>query len=281
MLSASNLLKDFKNLKTIPHVAIRLSQMTSDPNITAMEIEGIIRLDTALVVRLLRLINSAYYGLHQKIDSIAMAVVYLGMDNLRNMVIIEALKEIFRQGQQNDFFSRNQLWFHCVVVSICNQMISERIFRQKGEDAFLCGILHDIGMIIEYQLIPDLFVQACKNHKSNTIPLTEYEKQIIGTDHSEVGSLLASEWKIPSEVQKGIKYHHKSMDNISPFSILGIIQISEYISCNQTYVAIPGMTVNLSPPLRIHIHENIAKYKTLIRDLPGEIAKAKEIYHLS
>lgn len=163
------------------------------------------------------------------------------------MVVLEALKNVFTQSQNNDFFARNQLWFHCSIVGICNQMISERIFRRNGEDAFLCGILHDVGMIVEDQVVPDLFAQACKNYRPNTRPITENEKEIIGTDHSAVSALLASEWNVSSEIRKGIKSHHELIPDISPSSLSGIIQISEYIACNQMYGAIPQMTVSLPP----------------------------------
>jgi putative nucleotidyltransferase with HDIG domain len=278
MATAQALLKKFINVKTLPHVAIRLSKLISDESSTMQEFENLIKMDPTLVLRVLRTVNSSYYGLRQRVDSIARAVIVIGMKNLRNMVVTEALKDIFRQSSDEDIFSRRLLWLHCAAVGICSQMISERIFTQKGEDAFLCGILHDIGMIVEDQVEQDLFFQACKVYEPATKPITDYEREVIGTDHCAIGYLLARDWKLPVEVQEGIKQHHKALEQVSPSSITGIIQIAEYFVSKLNYTAIPGMNAMLSPPLIAHIRDNLEEYKVLIQDFPDEMSKAKDLY---
>ena len=278
METARVLLNKFENIKTLPHVAIHLSKLISDENSSMQEFEKIIKMDPTLVLRLLRSVNSSYYGLRQKVDNISRAVIFIGMKNLRNMVVTEALKDIFMQSSNNDIFSRRLLWLHCAAVSICGQMISERIFEQEGEDAYLCGILHDIGMIVEDQVAQDLFFQVCKTYEPETRSITDYEREIIGTDHCKLGYLLAHDWKLPTEVQEGIKQHHKALENVSPSSIAGIIQIADYIVSKLNYTAIPGMNAMLSPSLANHIRDNVKEYKVLIKDLPDEMSKAKDLY---
>ncbi|MFX0203308.1 MAG: HDOD domain-containing protein [Candidatus Hodarchaeota archaeon] len=280
MPTAQMLLNKFNNVKTLPHVAIRLSKLISDENSTIQQFEEIIRLDPTLVLRLLRLVNSSYYGLCQKVESISKAVVFIGTKNLRNMVVVEALKDIFKEREKNDTFSRTKLWLHCAAVSICARMISERIFEQKGEDAFLAGTLHDIGMIVENQVVQDLFLQVCEAYKNREKPLIQYEKEVIGTHHSSVGYLLAREWKLPFAVQEAIKNHHSILNDISPSSITGIIQIADYIISKLNYPAILGMEETLSPFLENHMEEMMGEYKTLIRDLPEEMEKAKDLYEI-
>ena len=109
MATAEALLKKFKELKTLPHVAIRLSKLISDENTTMQEFENLIKMDPTLVLRLLRTVNSSYYGLRQKVSSISRAVILIGMRNLRNMVVTEALKDIFSQGSNEEVFSRRLL----------------------------------------------------------------------------------------------------------------------------------------------------------------------------
>ena len=278
MKTAHELLKRFNNAKTLPHVAIRLSQLIADENSPIKEFEKIIKMDPTLVMRLLRLVNSPYYGLHQKVESISRAVVLLGMKNLRNMVVVQALKDIFQHSPREHIFSRRKLWLHCAAVSICSQMISERLFQQKGEDAFLCGILHDIGIIIEDQVTHEQFIQCCDAYESKPMPFVEYEREFIGTDHSMLGYLLAKEWKLPLEVINAIKRHHKLSGDITESSISGIIQIAEYMVTKLNYPAINGMKAKLSPVLFEHMKDNLVEYKSLANDLPDEMAKAKEIY---
>ena len=280
MATAQALLRNFNNVKTLPHVEIRLSKLISDENSTMREFEEVIRLDPTLVLRLLRLVNSSYYGLRQKINSISRAVVFIGMKNLRNMVVTEALKGIVGKGSKSKMATRNGLWLHSATVGICGQMISERIFEKKGEDAFLCGILHDIGMIIEEQVAKDLFKQTCEAYDPESKSITDYEREIIGTDHCEIGSLLAKTWKLPAEIQAGIQDHHNVLDHVSPASVTGIIQTADYIACQMKHPALPGMQGVLSPNLTSHIRENLEEYQALSKDLPEEISKAVEIYHI-
>jgi len=278
MPTARELLKKFTTAKTLPHIAIKLTKLISDENSTMQDFEKMIKMDPTLVLRILRGANSPYYGLRQKVNSISRAVVVIGINNLRNMIVTEGLKELFKEKNSKNAFSRNHLWLHCAAVSICSQMLMERIFGLNGEDAFLCGILHDIGMIVEDQTTPDLFYKTYNTFHENSKPITEYEKEIIGTDHCEIGYLLAKDWQLPIEVQEGIQRHHKILEHVSPSSLTGVIQLAEYIVSQLDYTAIPGMKKTLSPPLANHIRENVKEYKALIRDLPNEMSKAKDLY---
>ena len=280
MISAHSLLRKFTQIKTLPHLAIKLSRMISDDRRTIKEFEEVIRMDPTLVLRLLRLVNSPYYALRQKCTSIADAVIYVGMDNLRNIVVATAIKDIYKTNPNETVFSRKKLWLHSAAVSICAQMIAERIFAKKGENAFLCGILHDIGLIVEDQTIPELFVELCKTYDPKKHRITDHELTIIGTDHSAIGTMLAEEWNFPEEIRRGIKQHHKIMNTIEPSSIPGIIQISEYMVSRLGYDAMPQMKAELSPPLKKYIHDNIKEFRLLTRELPEEMAKARELHDL-
>jgi HD-like signal output (HDOD) protein len=278
MSAAQALLKKFKDMKTLPHVAIRLTKLLSDEKSTMQEFERLIKMDPTLVLRLLRVVNSPYYGVREKIDSISRAVVFVGMKSLRNMIVTTALREVFQRSSYEDIFSRAHLWLHCATVSICSQMISERIFRQAGDDVYLCGILHDIGMIVEDQVAQDLFLETCKAYTPDTKAFTEYEREVIGADHCEIGYLLACDWKLPGGVREGIKNHHNTEEGISPSSIAGIVQIADCMVSKLNYTAIPGMKGMLSPDLATYLRDNIEEYKALVKDLPDEMSKAKELY---
>ncbi len=278
MPTAKELLNKFSTAKTLPHIAIKLTKLISDENSTMQDFEKMIKMDPTLVLRLLRGANSPYYGLRQKVNSISRAVVVIGINNLRNMIVTEGLKEIFKDKKSENVFSRSRLWLHCSAVSICSQMIMERIFGLNGEDAFLCGILHDIGMIVEDQTEPDLFYRVCNTYDENSKPITDYEKEIVGTDHCAIGYLLAKDWQLPIEIQEGIQRHHKMLDHVSPSSLTGVIQLAEFIVSQLDYTAIPGMKAKLSPPLANHIRDNVKEYKALVRELPNEMSKAKDLY---
>jgi HD-like signal output (HDOD) protein len=278
MSKTDDILKNLKKIKTLPHVAIKLTQVISNDSCTVRDLEDIIKLDPTLIIRLLRLINSPYYGLYNKVESISDAVIYIGLENLRNMIVVEAVKDIFKESLNDSEFSGKKLWFHCAVVGICCQMIAERIFSIKSEDSFLCGILHDIGLIIEYQVESKLLCDVLDQYDPDKNNLCAIEKKILGTDHCKLGCAITKEWKLPLDVQLGIKTHHTIVENVNPASIQGIIQIAEYLAIRLNHKAVPGMKAILSQSLMVHMKNNIDEYKTIIIDLPEEIDKAKEMY---
>ena len=278
MPTAKGLLNKFTTTKTLPHITMQLTRLISDENSTMQDFEKMIKMDPTLVLRVLRGANSPYYGLRHKVNSISRALVVIGINNLRNMIVTAGLKELFKDNNRKNAFSRNGLWLHCAAVSICSQMIMERIFGFNGEDAYLCGILHDIGMIVEDQTAPDLFSKVCNSFDENSKLITDYEKEIIGTDHCEIGHLLAKDWQLSIEVQESIQNHHKTLDHVTPSSLTGVIQLSEYIVSQLNYTAIPGISSTLSLPLANHIRDNVKEYKALVRDLPNEMSKAKDLY---
>lgn len=277
MLTAKDIVKKFSDLKTLPHVAIRVTQLTNDEKSTMHDFEEIIKLDPVLVTRLLRLVNSPYFGLSQKVESISKAVVFTGMKQLRNMVAVEGMRNLY-EGKGDDHFSREKLWLHSATVAILAEMIAKRVFGQEGEDAFLAGIIHDIGLIAEDQVAGDLLRQACKAYKNGGKSLIECEQEIIGTSHGEVGGLLARDWKLPDEVFKSIRFHHDHAKQHPVSSVPSILQLAEYMANKLKHTPINGPIEPLPPLLARHVKNMMANYKIIVRDLPEEMAKAKELY---
>lgn len=279
--TAKQYLDKFTVLKTVPAVAARLVKMIDADTSSLREFETVIRVDPTLVLRILKLINSSYFSLRTKIKNISEALAYIGMDNLRNMIVLDALKNLFSKDSATIEFSRKKLWAHCAVTSICCQMVAERIFARRGEDDFLCGILHDIGLIVEDQVAPEKFKEFCLTFDRASQKMTDFERMIMGTDHTTISYLLTQQWGLKEDICRGMKHHHSAMNAVTPDSHGGILQISEYLASMLGYAAFPETQKKLqSPPLLAHIKENIMGYRALMDDLPQEIARVKEIYTL-
>src|SRR5688500_11331798 len=152
-----------QDLATLPQVALKLCQMSTHEDSTLEEIEAVLRLDPLLVSRLLHLVNSAYYGLSQPVHDLKKAFLILGTRALRNLVLVDALKGYFLQKRTGGHVDHTQLWLHCVAVGVGAKLISRRLLGKAGEDAFLAGLLHDLGLLVEEQLAPDLFYQATQS----------------------------------------------------------------------------------------------------------------------
>ncbi len=277
MSAAKDFISKFKDTNTLPHVVTKLSKLIADSDATMKDFEDVIKMDPILVVRLLQLVNSPFYGLSQKVDSIGRAVAFIGMKNLHNLAVTDAIKNIFKDQATSDVFSRKQLWLHCAAVSICSKMLAERIFGINGDDAYLCGILHDFGIIVEEQVNQEAFIQACRECGPNDT-FTDLEDKHLGTNHCEIGHLMTIDWDMAVPIQEAIRDHHNYTDDIEPSSLTGIIQIAEYITGQLEYTTLQGVAPKLSPSLTTHIEENIEEYKVLIDDLPNEMAKAQDIH---
>ena len=281
MSSAKKLIKSFHKMKTLPHVVTKLSLLIHDENATMKDFEDVIKMDPTLVVRLLQLANSPYYGLMQKVDSISRAVAFIGMKNLYNLAVTDALKNIFSaKATRSDVYSREQLWMHCAAVSICAKALAERVFGINGDDAYLCGILHDFGLIVEEQVVEEDFLAACDAREENDT-LVDVERRYLNTDHCEIGFLLTQEWNMPLPLQEAIRDHHTLLDEVEPESLAGILQISEYLTSQLGYTAIEGATTTLSPDLASHIQDNFDEYTVFMEDLPNEMENAKDLYSSS
>ena len=278
MPTAAQLIKKYKRGNTLPHVVTRLAQLIADENSTLRDFEEIISLDPALVARLLTLVDSSYYGLVHKVDSVSRAIALLGMKNLHNIAVTDALKGMFRGGRSLPGFSSDRLWIHCAATGICSKMIAERIFSINGDDAYLAGILHDIGLIVEWQGAEKDFLAVIDRLSGDGPTITDLEQEIIGTDHCEIGYLLAGEWMIPEPLVEAIRDHHQVELDPAPDSPTGILQLSEYILGQLDFTVKEGIPARIGQELSRHIQENIQEYTVLAEDLPEEIERVKNLY---
>ncbi|MGM0681771.1 MAG: HDOD domain-containing protein, partial [Thermodesulfobacteriota bacterium] len=269
----------FSNLKTLPQVALKVTELAADENSTMYDFEEVIRLDPVLVSRLLRLVNSPYFGLVQKVESISRALVFTGMKQLRNLVALESLGSFFKGGEDREIFSKD-LWLYSVTVAILAEMIARRIFGRQGEDVFLAGIIHDIGFIVEDQVVGDKLREACGKFYRGEASLTECEREAIGADHTEVGFIIAGDWNLSAEILESIRSHHLEHVKGSLASISSILQLAGFMAAKMNYWPVPGPVASLPPVLARHVKEKVLDYKIILRDLPGEMAKAKELYDI-
>ena len=278
MYTAKKIVRKFSDTKTLPHVDLKVGELDSNPNSTMQDFEETIALDPILVTRLLRLVNSPFFGLANKVERISKAVVFVGMKNLRNLVAVDAIRDLFTESDAKQGFSRASLWLHSATVATLTDMIGKRIFGDSREDLFLAGIIHDIGLIAEDQVAGDLLRKACDAYKTGVKSFIQCETEIIGTDHCEIGALLAKEWHMPDDVLNAVKSHHDHEKTFPVGSVVSILQLAEYLAGKMKFSVVQGKTDSLPPYLVKHVKGMMSNYKIIVRDLPGEMAKAKDLY---
>lgn len=196
------ILQQLEELPTLPAVAMRVLEVTRDDGSSAREVVDLITSDPALTSRILQLVHRADLGIRGEIHSVDRAVVLLGFDAVRSAALAVSVFQTFsaRPTGPGEHFCREDFWKHCVAVACCAELLAEAIGNVSAvnpSEAFLCGLLHDIGKVALDATLPKSFsrvVEAADLLRGNVADL---ERTIIGLDHMVVGKRLAERWQLP------------------------------------------------------------------------------------
>ncbi|MBL1277152.1 MAG: HDOD domain-containing protein [Ectothiorhodospiraceae bacterium] len=204
-----DILDDVEQLVSLPAACVRLNELVDDPTSSVDDISKVINQDVALTARLLRVANSPLYGFSTQIDTVTRAVTVLGTQQVRDLSLATAAVKTF-DGIPNDLVSMDSFWEHSILTALCARTLAMDCLKRQREAVFVAGLLHDIGQLVLYHLLPDLSreaLEACLDGP-NELESQEAERDIIGFDHAEVGGELAHRWSLPTLTQECIAYHH-------------------------------------------------------------------------
>lgn len=208
----TDLLTDILNcpsLPSLPAVAAKVLELTSDPDVEMTELASQITMDQALSAKVLRTVNSSFYGLRKRCSSIEKALIMLGLGPVKSLVLGFSLVSAF-EGQDGDSFDYQHYWKRGLDTAIAAKIIADtKKFHEETDECFLAGLLQDIGMIAMYRGMGERYntvVQQCLNDHSK---LTRVELKEFELQHASVGSAIAEKWKIPSEISVSINYHER------------------------------------------------------------------------
>lgn len=194
-----------------PILYYQLREKLDDPNSSFEDLADIVKTDPALSARLLKIVNSAFYGFAEKVDTLTHALNIVGTDQLTDLALAAIVTSKF-QGIPRDLINMEMFWMHCVGCGIASRKIAEHMPGMESEKMYLGGMLHDIGSLIIFKESPEdakKILLRCKESGEN---LFKVEKEVLGYDHAEVGALLLTEWKLPQRLVEVVKYHHAPAD---------------------------------------------------------------------
>ncbi len=207
----NNLVSDkLKNLDELPAVPKTLSEVLhrlDDIATSAHTLEEIITQDPVLTAKILKIANSPYYGLSGGVNSISKAVVVLGVEEIRNLVIGLSIISSFKSDFNIDGFSANDLWLHSVGVGYCAKLLGEQCLGLDKDVLFTIGLIHDIGRFLMPLYFPNELEKAIAITKEKGISLADGEI-MTGVSHAEIGAFLTTLWKFGEVVITSIRYHH-------------------------------------------------------------------------
>ncbi len=267
-------------ISTIKSVVTSIIRIINDPDSTARDIEEIIQVDPPLTARILKVANSVYYSPMNKICEIDQAVIWLGFNALKELVLSQKVCEIFKTNEEIDGYSRPMLWRHCFAVALMGKMIYRREFGERGENAYVAGLLHDIGIIAIDQFLQQDFKKVIKLANDNSLNLMDAEKEVWGFNHQDVGLRIADDWGLPEEYVMAIGYHHKPDRVNEKFTkIACTLYVANYYCQSQGigYGDEPYPDDGLYKSCMKKLNLNTIALGLLARNLQSEIQKMEDI----
>ncbi len=204
-------IREIAHIATLPEVTLKIIKLVEDPSSTAQDLHNVIAKDPALCSRILKVVNSAFYGLPGQIGSINRAIVLLGLNAVKNIAIAASLAKLFKGGQLTPTFSAKDLWTHSVAVAAGTKAVAHAMKLGLADEAFLAGLLHDVGVMVEMQYDRNKLAEVLDRVAAGT-PMLAAEEAVFFATHQDFGMALAEKWKFPRSFVHVCGYHHRPFD---------------------------------------------------------------------
>jgi putative nucleotidyltransferase with HDIG domain len=269
-----------KEIPTLPSVVFELNKYLQDPDTSIKTVCETVEKDQAITLKILRLVNSAFYGFKSKISDLRNAIILLGYSAVRNAIVSLSVINSFsskRVALMN--FDITQFWKHSLAVAVTSKNIAQLSKKESPDTCFVGGLLHDIGKVILAQYFHDLFEQVWTTLQDERVSFYEAEKRKLPIDHTIIGAHLASKWQLPEGLIEAIRWHHEFQPQSKNANFLQNIYLANFIV--NSYDEDPELRLDLKM-----MHPDIVKFMMdLMEDvgdwysgLTGEIEAAYDFF---
>lgn len=266
-------------ISSLPEVTTRIVEVVEDPKSTAQDMHEIVKHDPALAAKVLKVVNSAFYGLPSQIANLDRAIVMLGLSAVKNIALAASLSRLFRPGAISERFASRDLWTHCVSVGVCARLLARVSFGQ-AEEAFVAGLVHDMGLLIEFQVFPDQLKTVAERCESQPQDFRAVEREVIGGDHQAFGAWVAAKWKFPPGLRCAISRHHDP-ESLKPElrRIVTAVQIADTIcSQNELGFYLTAQVQEITDEMLEYVGVGEQQLGELLEALPERIREAEQIF---
>jgi len=207
-------IKTIANLPTLPHIASRLMRIVNSPAASADTVAALVSQDISLSAKVLRLANSAFYGIPRSVNTLNNAVIILGFKIIQTMVLSLTVFDMFAQGGEKKPapFDRDAFWEHSLRCAVIARLLAhkrKRNYALDPEEAFCAGLLHDIGKVVMEQYLNKDFHMALYHAQARGIQIFDAEREVLGYTHCDVASWLTGTWSLPEEIEQPLVCHHE------------------------------------------------------------------------
>jgi len=223
-------LDEINELPTLAVIAGELNRLLDDENTSASKVGAAIEKDQALASKILKLVNSAFFGLSSRVSSITHAITILGFNTVRNAAVSISVIKSFSGKGQGEQFNLADFWSHSVSVAVIARHLAEKCGLQTQNDCFTAALLHDMGKVVLSQCLTEKFEMVSSRMKREGISFNEAEKGIIDIDHAGIGAYLAKKWKLPPGLVDAIRYHHVPTKSAQDWELLLVVHGADVLS---------------------------------------------------
>ncbi len=250
------------DIPPLPSVALKVMGLINDDHASITALEDIISRDQGFATRLLRIANSPYYGRDRKIENISQAILLIGFETLKSLVIATSLRDLHRRFGVFE----QRLWEHSLGVALCASLLAMVTRVVTPDEALVCGLIHDVGKTVINNVMPEVYIKVYEKMYEEKRPVIEIENEVLGFNHTIIGNLIAKKWKLPEKMEMAITYHHEypypSHEDPAFADTCNIVRVADQICLS--------LGIGLKVPFEVNIdYESIGMNEEGIKELIG------------
>ena len=228
-INLKRIIKKVDDLPTLPRTILKITELVNNPKSSARDLAKVITKDQVLTARLLKLVNSSFYGFPQKISTVTGAIVLLGFDAIRNLLLTSSVYALFLENNKKEKFRLEEFWDHSLGCAVGAKVIGNYLRNDKVEELFVSGLLHDIGKIVQVLYFPDDFIKVASMVEEENVLMITAENQLLDYTHAEIGKLLAEKWNLPLKLTCAISCHHHPEIESRFFQEVAVIHLADIL----------------------------------------------------
>ena len=225
------LFRRISEVSSLPAVAMQIIEVANDSDTGAEDLLEAVQFDAALATRIMRTVNSSYYSLQNKVADLELAITLLGFKEIRNLAMTAYIAQLFKKGAGHGTYTREGLWNHLISVGTVARVIAGASRKVPPREAYLAGLLHDLGLILIDQYLHKPFCQVIDALSEDT-PNWLAEQKVLGFDHAALGYFVAEKWNLPEHLTASIRYHHTPLQYDGPHREMVCVVTLANFFCN-------------------------------------------------